>query len=72
MRAVIARLRVRGTNTSKAVLTTKKHYPNTNSAKAMVQRQQYAFVLMKLLEEGKWVINVHETWLNESSFLRRV
>lgn len=38
----------------------------------MVQRQQYALVLLPLLESGKRIINVDETWLNETSFVRRV
>ena len=53
-------------------IKTKKIYPNANSAKVMVQRQQYAMALISLMEQGKRIINVDETWLNETSFVRRV
>ena len=53
-------------------LKTKKLHPLANSVKVLVQRQQYALTLLRLLEEGKRVINIDETWLNETSFVRRV
>ena len=34
-------------------------------------RQQYALVMLSLLDSGKRVINLDETWLNETSFIRR-
>ena len=39
-----------------------------------MQRQQFALVLvlLRLLEQGHRIVNVDETWLNESSFVRRV
>ena len=51
---------------------TKKLHPNANSTKVIVQRQQYALTMISLLDQGKRIINVDQTWLNESSFVRRV
>ena len=53
-------------------LKTKKLNSHANSIKALAQRQQYAITLLSLLERGKRVINIDETWLNETSFVRRV
>ena len=53
-------------------LRTKKLNSHANSVKALAQRQQYALTLLSLLERGKRVINIDETWLNETSFVRRV
>ena len=53
-------------------LKTKKLNSHANSIKALAQRQQYAITLLLLLERGKRVINIDETWLNETSFIRRV
>ena len=49
----------------------KKLNPQANSARNLILRQQYALVMMQLLSEGKRVINIDETWLNETSFVRR-
>ena len=53
-------------------LKAKKLHPNANSTKVLIQRQQYALALLDLLEQGKRIINVDETWLNETSFVRRL
>ena len=50
----------------------KKLQPNSNSMKAMILRQQYAMRLLSLIDIGKRIINVDETWLNETSFSRKV
>ena len=50
----------------------KKLHPNSNSGKVMIQRQQYAMTMINLLIQGKRIINIDETWLNETSFVRRV
>ena len=42
--------------------------PRANSERCLVLRQQYALSLLPLLEQGKRIINVDETWLNETSF----
>ena len=34
-------------------------------------RQQYALVMLSYLDSRKRVINVDETWLNETGFIRR-
>ena len=46
-------------------------HPQANSNRALVQRQQFALTLFGLLTSGKRIVNVDETWLNETSFLRR-
>ena len=50
---------------------TKRVLPQSNSARVLIQRQQFALTLLRLLEAGTRVINVDETWLNESSYQRR-
>ena len=50
----------------------KKLHPNANTIRAKILRQQYAIAMLKLLESGKRIINIDETWLNETSFVRRV
>ena len=49
----------------------KKLLPGTNTEKTIVARQQYALVMVQQLEKGTRVINIDETWLNESSFIRK-
>ena len=49
----------------------KKFQPRANSDRCLVQRQQYALEMLKLLDQGKRIINLDETWLNETSFIRR-
>ncbi len=44
----------------------------SNSERCLVLRQQYALAMLGLLEQGKRIINVDESWLNESSFLRKI
>ena len=53
-------------------LKAKKLHPNANATKVLIQRQQYALALLQLLEQGRRVINLDETWLNETSFVRRL
>ena len=43
-----------------------------NSERCLVLRQQYALKMLDLLAEGKRVLNVDESWLNETSFTRRI
>ena len=43
-----------------------------NSERCLVLRQQYAKVMLGELEQGRRVINVDESWLNESSFYRKI
>jgi len=49
----------------------KKLSLNANSDRALVLRQQYALKMFDLLGEGKRIINLDETWINETSFVRR-
>ena len=49
----------------------KKFHPQTNSQRSLVLRQQYALEMLKLHEKRKRIINLDETWLNETSFTRR-
>ena len=53
-------------------IKSKKIYPNANSMKVKIQRQQYALSLISLIESGKRIINIDETWLNETSFIRKL
>ena len=49
----------------------KKLHPQANSDRAIVLRQQYALEMLKLLKQKKRIINIDETWLNETSFVRK-
>ena len=42
--------------------------PNTNSERNLVLRQQFGLHLIKLLSEGKRIINFDETWLGMCDF----
>ena len=42
-----------------------------NSARCLVQRQQYALEMLSLLERGTYIINVDESWVNDLSFVRK-
>ena len=44
----------------------------SNSERCLVLRQQYAVRMIQLLQEKKRIINVDESWVNESSFLRKM
>ena len=46
-------------------------HPQANSERCLVLRQQYAISLLALLKQGKRIINVDETWLNETNFQRK-
>ena len=50
----------------------KKVPPQANSERCLVLRQQYAIRMIELLQEKKRIINVDESWINESSFLRKM
>ena len=39
-----------------------------NSERCLVLRQQYALTMLPLLKSGKRIINVDETWINETNF----
>ena len=43
-----------------------------NNERCLVLRQQYALRMLPLLEKKMRVINVDESWLNSTRFLRRV
>ena len=43
-----------------------------NTERCLVLRQQFALHILPLLEAGHRIINVNETWLNGTRFLRRV
>ena len=43
----------------------------SNLERTMVLRQQYSIKMLPLLEQQKRVINVDESWLNQTRFLRR-
>ena len=45
---------------------------HANTERCLVLRQQYALAMLPLLRSGRRIINVDETWLNESNFTRKV
>ena len=51
---------------------TKKLNPQANSDRVLILRQRYAAQMVELLSEGKRVVNIDETWLNETSFIRKI
>ena len=50
---------------------TRKIVVQANSQRCLVERQQYALIMLNQLEAGKRIIVVDETWLNESNFIRK-
>ena len=40
----------------------------SNSERCLVLRQQYAMVMLDLLLSGKKIINVDQSWVNETNF----
>ena len=50
---------------------TKKLNLQANSDMALIKRQQYALKMLDLLSDGKRIINIDESWLNETSFIRK-
>ena len=42
-----------------------------NSERCLVLRQQYALILLGLLQAGKRLINVDESWVDQTSYTRR-
>ena len=42
-----------------------------NMDRCLVLRQQYALAMLSVLDSGKRVINVDETWLSESNYIRK-
>ena len=43
-----------------------------NTERCIVLRQQYAMVILPLLELGQRIVNVDESWLAETSFIRKM
>ena len=43
-----------------------------NSERCLVLRQQYALEMLPLLKSGRRVINIDESWLNETNFIRKM
>jgi hypothetical protein len=41
-----------------------------NSERCLVQRQQYAICMFKLLKEGKRIYNVDESWIDQMNYTR--
>lgn len=50
----------------------KKAVPQANSERCRVLRQQYALTSVEQLENNKRIINVDETWINETNFVRKI
>ena len=45
--------------------------PQANSERCLVLRQQYALVMLSFMDLGKRIINVDETWLSQTNFIRK-
>ena len=43
-----------------------------NSERCLVLRQQYALKMLPLLESGRRIINVDESWLFQTRFIRKL
>ena len=43
----------------------------TNDTRSLVLRQQYALSLLPLLRDGTRIINIDESWINETNFTRQ-
>ena len=43
-----------------------------NSERCLVLRQQYAMEMIPLLQDGKRILNIDESWLNETNFIRKM
>ena len=41
-----------------------------NTHKNMILRQNFAFCMLELLQKGKRIINIDETWINQTNFAR--
>lgn len=52
--------------------TVKKIPKQGNTERCLVLRQQYALKLLPLLEAGRRVINVDESWLRDTTFFRKL
>ena len=50
----------------------KKFHPQANSDRCLVLRQQFAQQMLELLLLDRRIINIDETWLNETSHIRRI
>ena len=44
----------------------------SNDERCLVLRQQYALRILPLLESGRRIINVDESWLTGTHFIRRI
>ena len=49
----------------------KKVEPRTNTENSLVHRQKYAMTMINLLSEGKKIINVDESFIDQSNYTRR-
>lgn len=43
-----------------------------NSERCLVLRQQYALEMIPLLRDGMRILNIDESWLNETNFTRKI
>ena len=50
----------------------KRNPTHINSERCLVLRQHYATTMLEFLKSGHRVINVDETWLNETNFTRQM
>ena len=43
-----------------------------NTERCLVLRQQYAIEMLPLLRSGKCILNIDESWINTTSFIRKI
>ena len=43
-----------------------------NSERCLVLRQQYAIKMLPLLRSGKVILNIDESWINTTSYIRKI
>ena len=44
---------------------------NANSERSLVLRQQFALQMLDLLDAGKRIVSIDESWLSDGMFIRR-
>jgi len=51
---------------------TKKVPVQANEKRCLILRQQYALAMLPLLQNGKRILNIDESWVNETNFTRKI
>ena len=51
---------------------TRKVPQQANTQRCLVLRQQYAMKMLELLKEDTLIINIDESWINETNYIRKL